>query len=184
MAKFTKPVFTQAEVAETENGNLSIGYTGYCLNAGKDFNRKPFASKISVSLTKAKEKLDGTAKKRNCHEQINSFGWARFEENRLVFGLKWSCPSGLTKIGESVISKYNQLLGYLLEEAGWKNITVDKEGGYSIPLNNSENIKLLYTLSPSIGFYYKTKSPELSDLQFLEYEVKYKESQYNEGKRR
>ena len=50
-------------------------------------------------------------------------------------------------------------------------------GDYVIPLNNPDNIKLLYTLSPSIGFYYKSQRPDLETLQYLEYGCKYNQNQ-------
>ena len=173
MAKFKKPVFTREEIAELEKGRLSVGYKGGSLILGYDFDYKPFDKKGSLFIN-AKEMLDGTAKKRQCHKLINNFGWARFDGKVLVFGVKFSSSKGLTKTGESVIKKYQQWLWDLLEQAGWENIKIDDDLGgtdYIVPLNNSNNIKLLYKLSPSIGFYYKSKRPDVADLQKLEYKV-------------
>ena len=173
MAVFKKPIFTEAEIAETESSHLFVGYHNGSLIAGHDFARKPFKGEKTNIFVAAKEKLNGTAKKRQCHAQINSFGWARFDKNKLAFGVKFSTSNGLTKVGEKVIKKYEQLLGYLLEQAGWKDIKVVKDEylsgtNYVVPLDNPENIKLLYTLSPSIGFYYKVKRPDIEDMNRLE----------------
>ena len=173
MAQYEKPIFTAAEIAELESPRLSVGYSNGSLIPGYDFKRKPFKSKVSAAFADAKEKLDGTAKKKYCHAQINSFGWARFDKDKLVFGVKFSSPQGLTKIGEKAIAKYEQMLGYFLEQAGWKGIRIHRDKylfgtDYIVPLDNPENIKLLYTLSPSIGFYYKGELPEVSDIERLE----------------
>ena len=173
MAKFEKPTFTREEIAEEESTRLSVGYRAGMLIPGYDFTRKPFKGKKANIFVVAKEKLNGTAKKRNCHEQINSFGWARFDKDKLTFGVKFSTSGGLSRVGERVIKKYDQMLGYLLEQAGWKDIKVKEDMPdstyYVVPLNNIENIKLLYTLSPSIGFYYKDKKarPDIEDLEWL-----------------
>jgi len=186
MSNFTKPIFSPEEIAETKSGRLYVGYKGQLI-AGHDFSSKPFAGKFAKKFTKAKELLDGTAAKRNCHEKINSFGWARFDKNQLTFGVKYVAQMGLSKAGKSAIAKYEQWLGYLLEQAGWKDITVKKDLGsvnYVVPLNNAENISLLYTLSPSIGFFYKAKRPEVEDLRWLEANVVYDASKAKQEKTR
>ena len=172
MARFIEPTFTRAEINEMNSANLEIGYRVGSLLPGCDFENKPFTNKIRKNLIKAKEKLNGTQKKRQLHEKINSFGWARFENTRLVFGIKFSSPGGLTKTGASVVRKYKQLLGYYLEQAGWRGIFINGDDDYVIPLNNPENVKLLYTLSPSIGWYYKSKRPDMDDIEQLEYKLK------------
>lgn len=177
MSNFAKPVFSAMELAQIESGRLDFGYKNIGLKSGYDFSSKPFGGKLVEGFTKAKEKLDGTAAKRECHAKINSFGWARFDRNQLTFGLKYSVNGELSKTSgkavESAVAKYKQLLGYLLQQAGWKNIKVDSDGDYVVPLDNAENVKLLYTLSPSIGFYYKVPRPTLEDLRWLEAEVAY-----------
>jgi len=172
MARFKKPVFTREEVAELESYRLRVGYDGGSLIPGHDFDRKPFDDKGSA-FANAKELLDGTAKKRRCHALINKFGWTRFDNKSLAFGIKFTSPNGLSKTGKSVIKKYEQWLGYLLEQAGWKNIRVNEDEylastDYIVPLDNPENIKLLRKLSPSMGFHYKTKRPDMDDLDRLE----------------
>lgn len=179
MTKIKEPVFTSKELEEIQGPRLSIGYHYGELLAGYDFEKKPMSSGVS-GFAKAKEKLNGIAKKRQYHEKINEFGWARVDNNKtLVFGIKFSSPGGLTKIGKSVIEKYSQLLGYYLSQVGWKNITVDEYGQYIIPLNQPENAKLLRTLSPSIGFYYRTKRPDLETFEELEFMQKYRENKDN-----
>jgi len=173
MSTFAKPFFTKSEVAEIESERLFVGYTDGSLVPGHDFKRNPFKSRVFGAFINAKERLDGTAKRRLAHKQINSFGWARFDKDKLVFGVKFSSPRGLTDTGERAIGKYSQMLGYLLEQAGWKDIRTRKDEymygiDYVVPLNNIENVKLLYTLSPSIGFYYKGPRPEMSDFERLE----------------
>ena len=188
MSNFEKPVFSAKEIAEIEAGHIDVGYKHVGLYSGYDFSTKPFRGKLTERFVEAKEKLDGTAAKRDCHAQINSFGWARFQkshlvnENNLLFGIKYSGHSSSTeeKVAKSVLAKYRQLLGYLLQQAGWKNIKADKEGDYVVPLDNAENIKLLYTLSPSIGFYYKVPRPTLEDLRLLEVMV----AEYNAKKQK
>ena len=187
MSNFNEPIFTKEEIAETESPRLYMGYRGGMLIAGYDFSRKPFDNGKANLFVAAKEKLNGTAKKRKCHEQINSFGWARFDKNKLSFGVKFSTSGGLTRVGERVIKKYQQLLGYLLEQAGWKDIKVIKEIGgtsYSVPLDNIENVKLLYTLSPSIGFYYKTERPDIADMEKLEMQCHVKNIMKEQAKTR
>jgi len=171
MKNFTKPVFTQAELDEMNGHDLYIGYRPAEIPSGYDFEKKPFASERAKKLITVKEKLNGTEKKRHYHEKINSFGWARTRGNDLVFGIKFSSsnPKGLSKTGSSVIKKFKQLLGYYLEQVGWQDITLDDRDDYVIPLTNPANIKLLYTLSPSIGFYYKSTPPDLEMLRSLEF---------------
>jgi hypothetical protein len=121
MSNFIKPVFTPEEMAEIDTGRLYVGYKGQ-LVGGYDFSSKPFVGKLAKGFTKAKERLDGTTAKRSCHAQINSFGWARFDKNQLTFGVKYVSQMGLSKAGKSAVAKYEQLLGYLLEQAGWTDI--------------------------------------------------------------
>lgn len=189
MKEIKEPVFTKAELDAIKNDpNVTIGYYRGGIIGGPNFEQKPFSSEISKKLIAAKEKLNGTAKKRQCHQRINEFGWARlanwstYSDNaKLVFGIKYSSPRGLTKTEKTIINKYRQLLGYLLQQVGWKGMYEEKdslgEGNYIIPLDNPENIKLLYTLSPSIGFYYKSHRPDFETLKNLEYGCKYKQSQ-------
>ena len=195
MKEIAKPVFTDKELAEIENGDLDIGYTtpGQ-IPLGPDFQTKPFANKRSQRFVAVKEKLNGTEKKRKMHQEINKFGfatlhgWGKFSDGaKLVFGVKYSSSRGLTKTGESVIKKYNQLLGYYLQQVGWKDISVETDtigkGQYIIPLNNPENIKLLYTLSPSIGFHYKSDRPDLETLRSLELGYQYEQKLNSEKTR-
>ena len=176
MSKFKEPRFAKDEL-DSKKTNIYVGYSDGNLLPGYDFKNKPFAKKGWVS---AIEKLNGTSKKRECHEKINSFGYARWDKKSISFGVKFASHSSLgpSKIGKIALQKYNQLLGYLLEQAGWKNVQVSN-GEYVVPLNNQENIKLLYTLSPSIGFYYKTGLPSMEDIENLEYDIQIKEKGNN-----
>ena len=189
MNKFKEPVFLPEELAEARSSRLSIGYNMGELMGGYDFKNKPFANKVSKSSASAKEKLDGTAKKRQYHEKINAFGWARMDNSKqynktLVFGIKFSAPSGLTKIGKNTIAKYNQLLGYYLQQVGWQGMFIDDFDNFVVPLNNPTNIKLLHTLSPSIGFYYKSARPDMETLEELEYLTKYEQNKPSKQKQR
>ena len=170
MKKITEPVFTPLELNDIEMGNLTLGYRNGELLAGYNFAREPF-----TSFTKAREMLDGTMKKRKCHEKINGFGWARMNGHDLLFGVKYTSNGGLTRAGQSAVKKYKQLLGYLLQQAGWQEIKVNEYGDYVIPMDNRENIKLLYTMSPSIGFYYRAERPDMALLEELEYKLNVKE---------
>ena len=179
MSKFVKPIFTKDELDEQKT-NIDVGYKYGALLPGYDFESKPLTSKFKQEMRAAIERINGTAKKRAQHEKINSFGWAKLGGNSLYFGLKWSSLNGMgpSRIGQSAIKKYKQLLGYLLEQAGWKGIKY--EGGeYEVPLNNPDNIKNLYVLSPSIGFHYKGIRPDLEFMEKMEFEIKYKGNQQN-----
>ena len=166
MTKIKEPVFTREELNEIDSGKLSVGYGNGQLIAGYDFAHKPFKEGFAKGI----EILNGTNKKRKCHEKINSFGYARFDGDELSFGVTWKDPH-ITKTGQSAIKKYNLLLLYYLENAGWKGISKDKDNEYHVPLNNPENIQLLWTLSPSIGFYYKTERPDMSDIERLKFNI-------------
>jgi hypothetical protein len=170
--KYKEPVFTPEELAAVEKGDVYFGYHNGELMGGHNFAREPFSS-----FTKAREALDGTLKKRKCHEKINSFGWARLEGDVLKFGLKYSVGSRESKAARSAIKKYHQLLGFLLEQVGWQGIGIDEFNDFAVPMDNENNIKLLYTMSPSIGFYYRSPVPEMGDLERLEYDLKYKQAQ-------
>jgi hypothetical protein len=178
MTEFKKPIFTKDELDPQKTG-IDVGYDMASLIPGHDFSNKPFATKTAKAFTVAKERLNGTAKKRGYHETINSFGWARIYENELMFGIKYSSHSskGPSRLGQSAIKKYKQLLGYCLAQAGWRGIKTDGDGNYTVPLNNPENLKLFYTLSPSIGFYYKAPVPDMDYLEQLECEIKYNNMQ-------
>lgn len=183
MSKFKEPKFTKDELDSKKTG-INVGYRPELRNLlpGHDFKNKPFAKKGWIS---AIEKLNGTAKKRECHEKINSFGYARWDKDQISFGIKFTSRGsmGPSKIGKSALQKYNQLLGSLLEQAGWKNIhIVDSE--YVVPLDTQENIQLLHTLSPSIGFYYRAGVPSMEDIEKLEYEVSMNKKQQNIRKTR
>lgn len=192
MKEIEKPVFTKAEIAEMDSARLNIGYTQGQILGGPDFEGKPFASEVSKKLVAAKERLNGTAKKRMYHEEINKFGWARLDgwkaypnlnEVRLVFGVKYQAPAGVSKVGKGILKKYHKFLGECLQHAGWKGVQLERpisDGSlpdYIIPLNNQDNIKLLYTLSPSIGFHYKSHAPDFETLKNLEYTCVYEQQQ-------
>ncbi len=198
MKEIEKPVFTQAELDEIEKGRISIGYRtpAGTIMPGPNFEEKPFASKISKQFAAAKEKVNGIAKKRQYHEAINEFGWARLDnwarypepnQAQLMFGIKFSTNGGLTKTGRSVIKKYNKFLRYCLQQAGWEGIRVQKSldedvPDYIVPLNSIKNIKLLYTLSPSIGFYYKSDRPDFEALKNLEFAYNYEQQRSMQSK--
>ena len=172
MGVFKEPIFTEDELNEVKTG-VSIGYEHGMLIPGHDF-RNAFTNKVAKKLISAKERINGMAKRRELHEKINSFGWARVDGSKLRFGVKYSSPNGLSQLGKSSVEKYKQLLGFYLEQAGWKNIKVDGYGDYEIPLDYSENVELLYNLSPSIGFYYKAGVPDMNRIEQLKYEAEYK----------
>lgn len=178
MSKFKEPIFTRDELDARKTG-ISIGYSLGELISGHDFAHA-FKNKLSKKFIEVTERIDGTSKKRAAHEKINSFGWATFNGDELFFGVRFTNGANMTSIGESALKKYKQLLGFLLEQAGWKNIQLDEYGNYAIPLDNSENIELLYKLSPSIGFYYKSEAPDMKDLEKLKLDIKYKNMQYKD----
>lgn len=176
MPKYKEPIFTKEELDEKISG-VEFGYQAGSLIPGYDFGPK-YAGKFMKVFIKGEELLDGTAKKREIHAKINSFGFAYVHESTLVFGVKFNSPGGLGKIGKSTVEKYKQLLGYYLEQVGWRNIKFDQlSGGYEIPMDNAENIKLLYALSPSIGFYYKSSRPDAANFERWKNEAAYKATQ-------
>ena len=160
MTKFIKPVFTTEELDSKKTG-LYIGYDSGDLISGYDFSEKPktlFQKKV-IAL---KEQINGIAKARLNHAKIGEFGYAVFypERNEIWFGVKYSCPNGLNTLARSTIQKYNQLLEYYLNDSGWKNIEQDDFScNFVVKLNHLGNIQRLYTLSPSIRFYYKSERP-------------------------
>ncbi len=203
MSKYKEPIFTKEELDEKISG-VKFGYSshekvpseylgvlsestnsGTCstnnddscyLVPGYDFRPK-YAGAFLKALDKAEELINGMAKKREICAKINSFGWATLNGSVLRFGLKYSSPNGLSKVGKSAVEKYNQLLGFYLEQVGWKNIKRDDFDNYEIPLDYSENVELLYKLSPSIGFYYKSDRPDMKNFEQWRYEASYKDSQ-------
>ena len=177
MARLTRPFFTKAELDENKTG-LVVGYSRGELIPGPDFS-KPFKNAYERGRKAIAEKLNGIAKRRAAHEQINSFGWARYEPggmarpSRLVFGVKFVNHAIDPRANQKIIQKYNGLLLYLSTAAGWKNIVQDLNGDTFVTLNNEENIRNLYELSPSIGFYYKAEIPDIVDLGIQAVKVKY-----------
>ncbi len=171
MKKIVEPIFTPDEVDEEKTG-LELGYrTGRELLFGPDFT-KPFANAFERGRQQFVEKINGTAKKRNAHAKINKFGWARYMPggyagpSQILFGVKWAVyGKHSVRLMQSAVAKYKQLLGYLLQSAGWKNIETDEDDHYVVTLDNEQDIKNLYELSPSIGFYYKGEMPTVEDLQ-------------------
>lgn len=183
MSKNKKPIFTPEELNLVKT-SLDIGYEPNALLPGYDFKKKHFQRKIPNLFIDIKEKLDGTAKKREYHKEINHFCWAYIQQNKLMFGVKFS-SHGFNKIKDlekSVIHKYKQLLKYYLEKAGWQNVTADNSGDYFVPLDSQANIELLYSLSPSIGFYHNTKRPTIATLEKLSSEIKTKQEQLWQSK--
>lgn len=166
MKKFAKPTFTKDERDE-EKTKIHIGYRTGFLIAGYDFD-KPIESKFKQFTTVIKERINGVDKKRAAHEAINKFGWATFyrESNILQFGVKYdSLNGGPSKIGYVALQKYNQLLAHYLQRAGWGNIKKDEMGNFTIELDTKTNIQNLCTLSPSIGFYYKSERPDMAYIE-------------------
>ena len=128
MSKNKKPIFTPEELNLVKT-SLDIGYEPNALLPGYDFKKKHFQRKIPNLFMDIKEKLDGTAKKREYHKEINQFGWAYIQQNKLMFGVKFS-SHGFNKIKDlekSVIHKYKQLLKYYLEKAGWQKHNREKK---------------------------------------------------------
>lgn len=179
MKKIVRPVFTKEEL-EAEKRNLSIGYNQTELRPGPDLS-KPFKNAYERARQKLVEKINGMDKKREAHAEINSFGWARYvsggyeEPSEIYFGIKFvkhNFPDDKDdKIDDKIIEKYQQLLGYLLQTAGWKNISQDGDN-YVITLDNERDINNLYDLSPSIGFYYKGERPDAEDLSIQSAKVR------------
>lgn len=183
MVKFKKPVFTSDELDEKKTG-ITVGYSAHSggLVGGYDFD-KPFKTKTQKTFNKAKEILNGTAKKRSYHEEINSFGWATLDREApcLTFGIKFVSSSymGPSKIGKSALRKYKQLLGYNLKQTGWQGVHIDSDDNYVVPLDNINNLKLLYTLSPSIGFYRKSELPDMEFIDQMQFDICSKEKNKN-----
>ncbi len=177
MTRLIRPTFTKEELDEEKTG-LIVGYKRYELIPGPDFS-KPFKNAYERGRKLIAEKINGIAKRRAAHEQINDFGWARYEPggmgdySRLVFGVKFVNYAKNQRSNQKIIQKYNGLLLYLLASAGWKNIVQDLDGECVVTLNNEENIRNLYELSSSIGFYHKGELPDIADLKLQEIKLKY-----------
>ncbi len=166
MAKIEKPVFTTDELNSKKTG-LDIGYRPGLLVNGIDFSEKP-KNRFGRGINAVKEHIDGTARKRRNHAEINKFGYATFYTgtNEIWFSVKYSYPNGLNTLAKSALQKYDELLEYYLRDSGWDDIKRDKfSGNFIIKLNNPINLENLRTLSPSIGFDYKSPRPENEDLQ-------------------
>lgn len=166
MAKIEKPVFTTDELNSKKTG-LNIGYRPGLLVNGIDFSGKP-KNRFGRGINAVKERIDGTARKRRNHAEINKFGYATFYTgtNEIWFGVKYSSPNGLNTLAKSALQKYDELLEYYLRDSGWDDIKRDTfSGDFIIKLNNPINLENLRALSPSIGFYYKSPRPENEDLQ-------------------
>ena len=173
MKKIEKPTFTKDELDETKT-QIRIGYRPGFLIAGYNFATTD-TNILAKTAIIVKEQIDGTNKKRNAHEAINKFGWAKFSKDskKLVFGVKYSpAVEPITTIGQSALSKYTKLLGYYLQRAGWENIAQNDNGDFEIKLNTMKNVRNLYTLSPSIGFDYQYARPDASDIKYLINDVK------------
>lgn len=174
MAKNTKPIFTDDELDAQKTG-MAIGYENGELIMGNELNEKP-KNKFAKGITAVTERIDGTARKRRNHMEINKFGYATFYTgtNEIWFGVKYSSPKGVNTLGKSTLEKYNQLLEYYLRDSGWDNITRDKfSGDFIVKLNNPINLENLRKLSTSIGFYYKGPRPDAEDIKRAESAIRY-----------
>ena len=184
MKKILKPVFTKEEIEE-EKRDLSIGYKHTELLPGPDLS-KPFKNVYERARQKVVEKINGTDKKRDAHAEINSFGWAKYvsggygSPSKIYFGIKFVKHNFRNARLDKIIEKYRQLLGYLLQTAGWKNISQD-DGNYVITLDNERDINNLYDLSPSIGFYYKGGRPDAEDLSIQSAKVRAETAKKHSG---
>ena len=162
MTKFVKPMFKKEEL-DSQKTNMYVGYENSELIPGYDFTEKP-KTLFQQKILNIKEKMNGIDKARYNHSEINKFGYATFypEKNEIWFGVKYSCPNGLNTIASYVLEKYYQLLEYYLHDSGWKNIQQDNfSRSFIIKTDDIDNIQRLYTLSSSIGFYYKSVRPNL-----------------------
>ena len=187
MKKITKPVFTPDELDEKKT-NLSIGYRPGFLIAGYDF-QAPNQSKFKKAAMIVKEQINGTVKRRQAQERINKFGFATFDKNAKImrFGIKYTSSSnGPSKIGKEALKKYHQLLGYYLQRAGWVNVYEEQQFDnsvlFAVKLDNTANVQNLYTLSPSVGFHYKSERPDMSDIEYCMRQNKLNMVQTNTGR--
>ena len=176
MTKIEKPVFTPDELDEVKTG-MTVGYKPGFLVRGNDFSELS-KNRFAKAIANTKELINGTARKRRNHEEINKFGFATFYTgtNEIWFGVRFNAaPNGLSRLAKSALNKYEQLLEYYLRDTGWADIKRDKfSGNLIVPLNNPVNIEMLRTLSPSIGFYYKGPRPDDEDIKRAESAVRYK----------
>ena len=112
MTKFMKPIFTADEKNPKKTGML-VGYDNGMLIPGHKFIKEP-NNTLEEKAIALKERVNGTARKRQNHTEINKFGYAVFYTgtNEIWFGVKYSCPNGVNTIARSARDKYYQLLGF------------------------------------------------------------------------